>query len=272
MLRRVLAGGLLWLVAAFLLLPFVWMVLVSLHESRSAIPTGFGLWPREPHFENYAKVVFEPELPVGRFFVNSVVVALASVVGQLFVCSLAAYAFARLRFWGRGVLFGLFLASMMFTGVVTQIPVFLMMRSLGWLDTFAALVVPAVGSSFNVFLLRQFFVQIPMELDESARLDGAGELTVYWRIVMPLGKTALATCAAFTFFASWTDFFWPLIATNSMRMRTLEVGLSFFRDSYGGSNWPLQMAAATIVLVPIVVVFLLTQRFFVKGVTLGSIK
>jgi multiple sugar transport system permease protein len=165
-----------------------------------------------------------------------------------------------------------FLLSMMFAGPVTQIPVYLMVRSFGWLDTYWALIVPGVSSAFSIFLLRQFFMQIPMELDEAARLDGAGEFRIYSRLVLPMSKAALATAGVFTFIGVWTDFFWPLLATDSLHMRTLEVGLSVFKNSYGGTNWPLQMTAAVVVMVPILVVFLLLQRHFVKGITMGSIK
>jgi multiple sugar transport system permease protein len=164
------------------------------------------------------------------------------------------------------------LMSMMFAGTVTQLPVFLMMRELAWLDTYAALIVPGLSSAFNIFLLRQFFLQIPTSLSEAARLDGAGDFRICFTIVMPLSKAALATAGAFTFFAVWTDFFWPLLATSSIRMRTLEVGLSIFKNSYGATNWPLQMTAAVIVLVPLVVIFLFVQRYFVKGITMGSVK
>jgi multiple sugar transport system permease protein len=239
--------------AAFLAAPFVWMVLVSLHESRAPIPTPDKIVPPVARWDNYGLVLFRTELPVLRFALNSVAVTLAVVAGQLFVCSLAAFA-------------------MMFAGQVTQIPVFLMVRSFGWLDTYWALIVPGVGSAFGVFLLRQFFAQIPTELDEAARLDGAGHWTVYARVVMPMARAAMATLGAFAFIGTWTDFFWPLMATSSLDMRTLEVGLSIFKNSYGGTNWPLQMAAAVVVLVPVLAVFLALQRYFVRGVTLGGLK
>lgn len=259
-------------VALFLLMPLAWMVLVSFHPGKAPVPSFENLVPKQFHGENYATVVFNKELPVWRFAMNSVVVTAAVVVGQLLVTSLAAYGFARLKFPGRDFLFALFLVAMMFAGTVTQIPVYLMVRSFGWLDTYAALIVPGLSSSFSVFMLRQFFVQIPMELDEAARMDGATEWTVYRRVILPLARPALATAAAFCFFAVWTDFFWPLLSTNSVRMRTLEVGLSVFKNSYGQQNWPLQMTAAVVALVPLVVVFLVTQKAFVRGLTVGSIK
>lgn len=264
--------------AAFLMAPFVWMLLISLHPSKTPIPPLEEILPRgangaiKPAWENYDFVFNHPTLPVKRFFLNSLFVTLVSVAGQLFVSSLAAYGFARIQFRGREFAFALFLGSMMFAGPVTQIPVYLLIKNLGWLDSYWALIVPGVSSSFSVFLLRQFFMQIPVELDEAARLDGAGDFRIYWKVILPLSGAALATCAAFSFFGVWTDFFAPMIYTNSTEMRTLEVGLSVFKNSYGGSNWPLQMTAAVIVMLPLLLVFLFCQRYFVRGVMLGSIK
>jgi len=260
------------LLALFLIAPFVWMVLVSLHPSKAAIPALSDLIPTESQWGNYKTVLTMRDIPVLRFFVNSAIVTVCVVVGQLLVCSMAAYAFARLRFRGRDTIFALFLLSLMFSGPVMQIPVYLLVRSLGWLDTYWALIVPGLSSAFSVFLLRSAFVAIPFELDEAARMDGAGDFRIYWKVILPLSKAALATAAAFTFFAVWTDFFWPLLATNSMHMRTLEVGLSVFKNSYGATNWPLQMTAAVIVMGPLLVAFLLSQRYFVRGVTMGSVK
>lgn len=267
--------------AVFLFAPFVWMVLVSLHPSKDPIPTMDKLVPTQivngasvfdPHYENYRFVLFHPTLPISRFFINTVFVTVVVVICQILICSLAAYAFARIKFKGRQTTFALFLGAMMFAGPVTQIPVFLMLRGAGWLDTYWALIVPGVSSSYAIFLLKSFFEQIPKELDEAARLDGANDLTVYWRVVMPLSRAVLATAGAFAFFATWTDFFNPMVFTNSTSMRTLEVGLSVFKNSYGQTNWPLQMTAAVIVLLPLIFVFLFTQRYFTKGITMGSFR
>lgn len=276
--RRPLQYGMLTGLAIFLMAPFVWMVLVSLHPPETPIPPIAELIPRSKEgsvefaTSNYDFVLNHPTLPVSRFFLNSLFVTVVVVIGQLLFSSMAAYGFARIRFRGREPLFALFIGSMMFAGPVTQIPVFLFLRNLGWLDTYAALIVPGVSSAFTVFLLRQFFLQIPLELDEAARMDGAGDFRIYWRVILPLSRAALATAAAFTFFGVWTDFFNPLMFTNSTEMRTLEVGLSIFKNSYGGTNWPLQMTAAVIVMTPLLLVFLFTQRYFTKGITLGSIK
>lgn len=272
MLSKALTYGAMLLLAVFMIFPFVWMVLVSLHPPGAAIPEMSQLVPKDPQFRNYERVLFMPELPVGRFFLNSLLVTTAIVFGQLLVSSLAAFGLSRLQFRGRDALFTLFVLTMMFGGAVTQIPVFLLMRDLGWLDTYAALIVPGLSSAFSIFLLRQFFMQIPMELDEAARMDGAGSFRIYTSIIVPLSKTALATCATFTFVAVWTDFFWPLLATSSVQMRTLEVGLSVFKNSYGATNWPMQMTAAVIVLIPVIVVFLIGQRYFVKGLAMGGLK
>jgi len=260
------------LLAIFMLAPFAWMVLVSLHPNKSVIPTLDKIVPKAPAWDNYGRVLFDPNLPSGRFLFNTVFVTVVVVVGQLFITSLAAYGFARFKFKGREFAFSLFLASMMFAGPVTQIPVFLIVKSLGWLDTYAALIVPGISSAFSIFLLRQAFLAIPKELDEAAKIDGAGYFRIYWRVLLPLAKPSLATAGAFAFFGVWTDFFWPMISTNSTEMRTLEVGLSIFKNSYGQTNWPLQMTAAVIVMAPLLLVFLFCQRYFVKGVMLGSIK
>jgi len=270
--KRAASYWLLTLLAVILFAPFAWMVLVSLHPPKTPIPPLAEIIPQKPAWDNVKQVLFSPTLPVSRFFFNTVVVTISVVVLQLLITSMAAYSLSRLKWRGREVVFWLFIGSMMFAGPVTQIPVYLMLRNLGWLDTYAALIVPGISSAFSVFLLRQFYLQIPFELDEAARIDGASDWKIYSRVILPLGKPALATAGAFTFFAVWTDFFGPMIYTNSTEMRTLEVGLSIFKNSYGTTNWPLQMTAALIVLAPLLIVFLFVQRFFVKGLMLGSIK
>lgn len=270
--KRVAAYLALTMLALGMIAPLAWAVLVSLHKPWSEIPEYSQLVPSQAHWDNYATVLFRTNLPVFRFALNSLFVCSMVVLGQILVCSLAAYAFSRLRFRGREVLFALVLGSMMFGSTVTQIPVFLTMRQFGWLDTYLALIVPGIGSAFGVFLLRQAFMQVPRELDEAARIDGAGDWVIYSKVVMPMCKAAVATLAAFAFIATWNDFFWPLIATTSLNMRTLEVGLSTFKNSYGGQNWPLQMTAAVIVVLPALAVFLVCQRWFVRGAAVGSLK
>lgn len=255
--------------------PMIWMFFTSLHPPLSPIPTPERLLtPARWAFDNYAFVLTFPDLPVGRFLLNSCLVTVGVVVLQLTLSSLAAYGFARIRFRGRDTLFIAFLLTMMIPATVTIVPLFLTAHKLGILNTFAGLILPYpyLSTAFGTFLLRQFFMTIPRSLDEAARMDGAGELRIFWHVVLPASKPALATLGAFGFIWTWTDFYWPMLATSDTRMRTLEVGLSVFKDAYGATNWPLQMTAAVIVMVPALVVFLLLQRYFVRGVVLSGIK
>jgi multiple sugar transport system permease protein len=266
---------LLVLVAAATTLPLIWMLFTSLHPPTAQIPTMENLFtPQSWHPENYTYVLTFPELPVWRFAVNSFVVTGGVVLLQLALCSLAAYAFARLEFRGRGVLFVAFLLTMMIPAQVLIVPLFMIVQQFGWLDTYAGLIIPYpyLSTAFGTFLLRQLFVTIPRSLDDAARLDGCGEFGVYWHIILPSAKPALATVAAFAFIWTWTDFYWPLLATSSTQMRTLEVGLSIFKDAYDVTKWPLQMAAAVIVLAPVLIFFLFMQRFFVRGVVMSGLK
>ncbi len=259
-------------IALFTVIPFVWMVIASLHPSHGNLPSPAHLIPKVWHWENYRVVFSMDAAPFVRFFWNTLLVAVCVVFGQLAICSLAGYGFARLHFPGRDLLFFLFLATMMIPGQVTMIPAFLIVRSFGWLNTYWALIIPGISSAFGIFLLRQFFITLPKDLDDAARLDGCGDLSIYWRIALPLSRPALATLGAFAFISTWTDFFWPLLVTSTTGMRTLEVGLSLFKDSFGNTNWPLQMAASVLVLFPVLMVFLFTQRFFVQGIALTGLK
>ena len=273
MVRAALSYLLMTAIALFTVAPFAWMVIASLHPSHGVLPDPAHLAPDRWHWENYADVV-NPEigLPFGRFLLNTALVAVCVVAGQLALCSLAGYGFARMDFPGRNLLFYLFLATMMVPAQVTMIPAFLVVRAFGWLNTYWALIVPGISSAFGTFLMRQFFLTLPGELDDAARLDGCSDFDIYWRIALPLSAPALATLAAFAFIATWSDFFWPLLVTSTTEMRTLEVGLSLFKNSFGSTNWPLQMAAAVIVLAPVLAVFLFTQRFFVRGIALTGLK
>lgn len=272
MMRSVTSYVLMVCVALLTATPFAWMVIASLHPSHGSLPTPSHLLPNRLHFENYGTVLAMEATPFLRFLWNTCLVAVSVVFGQLILCSLAGYGFARLRFAGRDLIFFLFLATMMIPGQVTMIPAFLVVRSFGWLDTYWALIVPGISSAFGIFLLRQFFITLPRELDDAARIDGCTEFGIYRRIALPLSTPALATLAAFAFIATWTDFFWPLLVTSTTKMRTLEVGLSMFKDAFGATNWPLQMSAAVLVLIPVLLVFLATQRFFVRGIAMTGLK
>ncbi len=255
--------------------PFVWMGTVSLHPPRAPLTPPDKLFsPESWHPGNYETVLGFPELPVWRFAVNSSVVTVGVVGLQLTLCCLAAYGFARMTFRGRDALFVAFLLTMMIPAQVMIVPLYTIVHKLGWLDTYAGLIIPYqyLGTAFGTFLLRQFFLTLPRSMDDAARLDGCGELGILRYVILPSSKPALATLAAFGFIWTWTDFYWPLLSTSSVRMRTLEVGLSVFKDSYGATNWPLQMTAAVLVLLPVLAFFLVMQRFFVRGVVLSGLK
>ena len=257
------------LLAAVMLLPFLWMVATSLMDELAVFRFPPPLLPAPPRPRNYAEAW--RALPFGRFYLNSLVFAVAVVAGQVATSAMAAYAFARLRFPGRDRLFVLCLSVLMIPAIVLLIPRFLIISALGWVDSYPGLVSTELVSVWGIFLLRQFFLTIPRELEDAARLDGAGEWTIFTRIVLPLSKPALVTLALFAFVDAWKNFLWPLIATRSMEMRTVEVGIASFH-SYYYTNWPYQMASAVTAIVPILVVFFLAQRYFVRGIQLTGLK
>jgi multiple sugar transport system permease protein len=252
-----------------MLLPFLWMLGTSLMDELGVFHVPPPIIPAPPRWRNYPEAL--TALPFARFFVNSLVFSIAVVVGQVVTSALAAYALARLEFPGRDKLFVVILSVIMVPGIVLLIPRFLIISALGWVDTFPGLISTELVSVWGIFLLRQFFQSVPRELEEAARLDGAGEWTIFTRIVLPLSGPALATLALFGFVDAWKNFQWPLIATRSMEMRTVEVGVAAFH-SYYYSNWPYQMAAAVTALVPIFVIFFVAQRFFVRGIQLTGLK
>lgn len=210
-------------------------------------------------------------MPFGRFFLNSLFVAIAVTIGQTLTSSLAAYAFARLEFPGRDKIFLSYLATMMIPGTVLIVPTFLLMRWLDWFDTYWALIVPAMFSAYGTFMLRQFFKTLPRDLEDAARIDGCGKLRVWLHVILPLSRPAMATLATFTFLGSWESFQWPLFATKSMHMRVVQIGLSSFQDKYD-VQYNLLMAAALIVMVPTLTVFIFNQRFFTKGIVMSGMK
>jgi len=271
--RRIVLRTLVYVVmslgAVIALLPFLWMVSTSLKDVQDVVTLPPQWIPNPPVTHTYPDVW--NELPFANFFINSTYITLASVVGQLLVCSLSAYAFARLEFRGRDKLFYLYLATMMIPGQVTLIPAFILMGWLHWIDTAWALIVPGLGSAFGIFLLRQFFLTIPRELEDAAKIDGYGLFGIYWRIILPLSKPALATLAVFTFLGSWNDFLWPFVVINTPENMTLPVGLSFLQQNYT-TQWPQLMAGSTMSLIPVVIVFLLAQRYFVEGITMTGLK
>jgi len=226
------------------------------------------------HWENYREAMII--LPFARYLGNTLFITTIVLLATLFTSSLVAFGFSRLRFYGRNTLFSLCLATMLLPGQVTMIPLYILFARLGWVDTLLPLIVPAFfGSPFYIFLLRQFFLTIPIEYDEAARMDGAGPWRIYWNIILPQAKPALATVAVFCFVGVWNDFFNPLIYINSFEKATLTLGLNFLKTQIIGSGvtqWHLLMAASVLVLIPNVVIFFLSQRQFIKGVNVGGLR
>ena len=271
--RKALLNGLLYalllVLACTMLIPFFWMVSTSLMEELEVFSFPPKLLPDNPRWSNYPEAL--TALPFDRFFLNSVIITSFNVIGHLLFCSMAAYAFARLRFPGRDKLFVVFLSAMMIPLIIILIPRFLLIHALGWVDTYQGIISTEIVSIWGIFLLRQFFLTIPRDLEDAARIDGASEFTIYWRIILPLSKPALATLAVISFVDSWKNFLWPLIATSSLEMRPLEVGIASFHSLYM-TNWPYQMAAAVVAVLPLIIIFFFTQKYFIRGITMTGIK
>lgn len=261
-------------ISAGFLLPLAWMLSVSLQDVSGVFAQPFAWIPPQPRWENYSDVA--TLIPLGRYLLNTVIVTALVLLGTLFSCSLVAFGFSRIRFRGRTVLFALCLSTMMLPGQVTMIPLYVMFSHLGWVDTLWPLIVPSFfGSPFYIFLLRQFFLTIPREYDEAARLDGAGRFRVYWSIILPLARPALITVALFTFIGTWNDFFTPLIYINSPEHATLTLGLNMLKSQIVGTGmtqWHLLMAAACMVMIPNIVLFTLAQKYLVKGIAMGGLR
>jgi multiple sugar transport system permease protein len=251
-----------------MLLPFAWMLSTSLKTPAETF-TYPPVWiPSKIAWDNYARTV--TAMPFGRFYLNSLIVTLSVTVLQILGASLAAFAFARLRFRGRDALFLLYLATLMIPFQVTMIPNFILVRTLGWYDTYQALILPPAFSAFSTFLLRQYFRGIPRDLDEAARIDGASSFRIWWSVILPLSGPVLAALAIFISLNTWNDFLWPLIVTNSQQMRTLPVGLSTFQGQFK-TDWNLLMAGSVIAMLPILIVYIIGQRWFIRGITLSGL-
>lgn len=258
-----------YLIAFAVLMPFIWMILTSFKDMSEIFVYPPKWFPSKFNLDNYINAF--SAAPFGRFYLNSIFVAVTVTIGQLITCSMAAFAFARLKFWGRDVLFFIFLGTMMIPYNVTMIPSFMVLYWLGWIDSYQALIVPGLASAFGTFLLRQFFITIPKELEEAAYIDGATKFQVLRRIIVPLAKPALATLAIFTFMGVFNDFIWALIVINSESMSTVQLGLAIFRDRYL-TQWDLLMAGSVTAVLPILIVFFFAQKYFIKGITLSGLK
>jgi len=248
------------------LAPLIWILTTSLQPGGGLSTLAI---PNPPRWQTYADVL--TLLPLPTFFLNTVIITVASVMGTVLTSSLVGFSLARLRWPGRDLMFALVIVTMMLPGVVTLVPGFLIFRYLGWLDTFLPLIVPAwTGGAFYVFLTRQFFMSIPLEMDQAARIDGASNFQIYWRVILPLSQPVLATMAIFSFLYTWNDFLQPSIYLSSMEHYTLSLGLFMYQGRYGNS-WNQVMAAATYTIVPVLAVFFAAQRYFIKGIQLTGL-
>ncbi len=256
------------LVGAFLaMFPFIWMILTSF-KSYGEVASG-RFFPRELRWWNYVEAW--NAAPFARYFLNSIFIALATIAGDLITGILAAYAFARMEFPGRDVIFFLFLATLMVPGELTVLPNFLTIRRLGWYNTYQAQIVPFTASVFHIFLLRQFFKNIPNDYWDAALLDGCTHLRYLISVVVPLSRAAIVTVALLSFIGSWNAFLWPLIVTSSEKMRPIQVGLRSFVTEQA-TQTQLMMAAATMVIVPIIIFYLFTQKQFTQGIATTGLK
>lgn len=269
MIKQFLFYTILILGAAIMLIPFIWMVSTSLKTSGSTMVLPPQIIPEEMNWGNYVRVT--EAFPVFKFLWNSLFVAITSTLGQILLCSMAAYAFARLEFKGRDLIFIIYLATLMVPTQVTMTPQFILMKYLGWLDTYQGLILPGIFNAFGTFLLRQFFLGIPKELEEAAFIDGASHFRVFGQIILPLAKPALATLAIFSFMQSWNNFLWPLIVVSEPEMMTLPLGLSLLQGRWE-TDWNLMMAGVVISVIPVLAVYLFAQRYFIQGITLSGMK
>ncbi|MBI4924202.1 MAG: carbohydrate ABC transporter permease [Devosia nanyangense] len=252
-----------------MLLPFVWMVSTSLKTGEATFVTPPQLIPASPTTANFERAF--GAVPMGKFLVNSIFVSVTSTVLMVLNCAMAGYAFARIKFPGRDILFYAYLATLMIPQQVTLVPLFVLMTWLDWGNTYQALILPSSFGAFGTFLLRQFYLRLPREVEEAAFMDGAGYVRIFFTIGLQLARPALATLAVFAFLASWNSFLWPLIITSNQAMMTLPVGLSFLNGRYT-TDWSVLMAGAVIGTVPIIAVYVFAQKFIIQGLATTGLK
>jgi len=262
--RKVVRYVLLIFVGLLFIAPAYWMLSSALKPNYEIFALPPVWWPSSPRWENFKEAL--TVLPFGRFALNTLIIAVFSIIGHLISCTLVAYGFARYDAPGKNFFFVLLLSTLMLPYPVTMVPLYIIFSRLGWVNSFLPLIVPAFfANAFYVFLLRQAFKQIPPDLEEAARIDGANTLQVLWYIILPISMPALATVAIFTFQAAWNDFLGPLIFLHDQSKYTLTLGLSFFRGSYE-VNWAYLMASSLVVSLPVILVFFLAQKVFIQGV------
>lgn len=268
-LRRVLLYIVLILIAVIMVVPFLWMLSTSLKTQYDAVKIPPVWIPDPPRWENYVKLFTEQ--PMFQFMLNTIKIVFFVVLGQLFFSSLAAYSFARISFKGRNVVFFFYIATLMVPGQVTMIPTYLMFAKAGLTDNHLALILPAFFSAFGVFLLRQFFMSLPRELEEAAKIDGCNPFMTYWRIMLPLVVPAMLTLGVFTLMNTWNDYMGPLIYLSSPEKYTMTLGIAYFKGVYT-TQWNLVMAGSIVSVVPILIAYLCAQKYFIEGIAFSGVK
>jgi multiple sugar transport system permease protein len=257
--------------SAVMLLPFLWMILSSFMTAQEIIGRPLTWFPAEPGFDAYRGL--RDAIPLGRMYLNSMIVTTVTTIGILLTSSLAGYGFAKFQFPGRDILFLIVLATMMIPFFVVMIPVFWMISKFGWIDSYPGLIVPNIATAFGIFLMRQYMLSLPDEVLDAARVDGASELEIYWRIVLPLSTPVIGALTILAFVYQWNNFLWPLVVARSDTMWTVPVGLNSLRVYASSAQVVnMQMAGATLGVVPVIIVFLALQRYFVRGIALTGVK
>jgi multiple sugar transport system permease protein len=257
--------------SAVMLLPFLWMILSSFMTAQEIISRPLTWFPADPGFDAYRGL--RDAIPLGRMYLNSMIVTTVTTFGILLTSSLAGYGFAKFQFPGRDILFLIVLATMMIPFFVVMIPIFWMIGKFGWIDSYPGLIVPNIVTAFGIFLMRQYMLSLPDEILDAARVDGASELEIYWRIVLPLSTPVIGALTILAFVYQWNNFLWPLVVARSDSMWTVPVGLNSLRVYASSAQVVnMQMAGATLGVVPVIIVFLALQRYFVRGIALTGVK
>lgn len=272
--RKVISAAIWYVVVTLLALavifPFFWMISTSLKPLDEVFAYPPRWVPQNWTWQNYIEVW--KQAPFAHYFLNSTIVAICVTVGQLISCSLAAFAFARMKFVGKSFMFMVFMSTTFISTQVTLIPSYLIINKFGWMDSFSALIIPFLANAFGVFMIRQSFMAVPRELEEAAKLDGCGRFRFLVQIMLPLTKPVLASQALFAFMGNWNSYLWPLIVTNKDEMRTLQIGLRYLLGSEGGTEWGVYMAAAVLVTIPIILFYFFVQKTFVESMASSGLK
>jgi multiple sugar transport system permease protein len=270
-LGRVMLYALLVLIALIILLPLAWMISTSFKPKAQLFLPDIYWIPKRFTWKNYTDLLTDPSIPIMRWFLNSIVVASISTVLTLIIDALAAYGYARLEFPGRKFIFGLMLATLFMPGMMFLVPNFLTIADLGLLNTYAGVILPGLAGVFGVFFLRQFFMTIPKELEEAALIDGANQFQIFYQVVLPLARPALATLAIITFLASWNDFLWPFLILQDSNLQTLPPGLRTLQGAYT-SEYGLMMSGAVLVAIPVLILYISLQRYIIQSVATSGLK